>query len=81
MRESNPRLDLGKVAYYHYTNPARAHYIYSTPPIGGQGARSASLSQFLNKLRTEGPPRVRRSAIRSENSGIDERRAESNQLP
>jgi hypothetical protein len=22
MRESNPRLDLGKVAYYHYTNPA-----------------------------------------------------------
>ena len=23
MRESNPRLDLGKVAYYHYTNPAK----------------------------------------------------------
>ena len=22
IRESNPRLDLGKVAYYHYTNPA-----------------------------------------------------------
>src|SRR5271154_151552 len=24
IRESNPRLDLGKVAYYHYTNPAYA---------------------------------------------------------
>ena len=22
IRESNPRLHLGKVAYYHYTNPA-----------------------------------------------------------
>jgi hypothetical protein len=25
MRESNPRLDLGKVAYYHYTNPAKTN--------------------------------------------------------
>jgi hypothetical protein len=34
IRESNPRLDLGKVAYYHYTNPAygatsRQAFIYS----------------------------------------------------
>src|ERR1700729_3995807 len=32
IRESNPRLDLGKVAYYHYTNPARRlmrHNFYS----------------------------------------------------
>jgi hypothetical protein len=28
MRESNPRLDLGKVAYYHYTNPAE-HSIHN----------------------------------------------------
>src|SRR5215469_5746683 len=27
IRESNPRLDLGKVAYYHYTNPARELFI------------------------------------------------------
>jgi hypothetical protein len=36
IRESNPRLDLGKVAYYHYTNPAyrcisRLLLFYSTP--------------------------------------------------
>jgi hypothetical protein len=35
IRESNPRLHLGKVAYYHYTNPAneevsRLRFIYST---------------------------------------------------
>jgi hypothetical protein len=35
IRESNPRLHLGKVAYYHYTNPAnrevpRPLFIYST---------------------------------------------------
>jgi hypothetical protein len=33
IRESNPRLDLGKVAYYHYTNPAHGKmcdvFIYS----------------------------------------------------
>ena len=28
MRESNPRLDLGKVAYYHYTNPAKNEFIF-----------------------------------------------------
>ena len=36
MRESNPRLDLGKVAYYHYTNPARTDYIYSMASARGQ---------------------------------------------
>ena len=41
IRESNPRLDLGKVAYYHYTNPAyrcvsRLLLFYSTPVSGGQ---------------------------------------------
>jgi hypothetical protein len=28
MRESNPRLDLGKVAYYHYTNPAKSEFTF-----------------------------------------------------
>jgi hypothetical protein len=28
MRESNPRLELGKVAYYHYTNPAKNEFIF-----------------------------------------------------
>ena len=42
IRESNPRLDLGKVAYYHYTNPAyrcnsRLLLFYSTPANAGQG--------------------------------------------
>lgn len=41
IRESNPRLDLGKVAYYHYTNPAlgitsRQAFIYSMAPEPGQ---------------------------------------------
>lgn len=45
IRESNPRLDLGKVAYYHYTNPAHGKmcvvFIYSTGARRGQdlGAR------------------------------------------
>jgi hypothetical protein len=26
IRESNSRLDLGKVAYYHYTNPAHGKH-------------------------------------------------------
>ncbi len=42
IRESNPRLDLGKVAYYHYTNPAyrcisRLLLFYSMPVHAGQG--------------------------------------------
>ena len=41
IRESNPRLDLGKVAYYHYTNPAHGKmcdvFIYSMGPTRGQG--------------------------------------------
>jgi hypothetical protein len=40
IRESNPRLDLGKVAYYHYTNPAHGKmcdvFIYSTRIGPGQ---------------------------------------------
>jgi hypothetical protein len=41
IRESNPRLDLGKVAYYHYTNPAyrcisRLLSFYSMPANAGQ---------------------------------------------
>lgn len=41
IRESNPRLDLGKVAYYHYTNPAyrcnsRLLLFYSMPVHAGQ---------------------------------------------
>jgi hypothetical protein len=41
IRESNPRLDLGKVAYYHYTNPAyrcisRLLLFYSMPANAGQ---------------------------------------------
>jgi hypothetical protein len=45
IRESNPRLDLGKVAYYHYTNPAHGKmcvvFIYSMGARRGQdlGAR------------------------------------------
>ena len=40
IRESNSRLHLGKVAYYHYTNPAYKidlSSIYSMPPTTGQG--------------------------------------------
>jgi hypothetical protein len=45
IRESNPRLDLGKVAYYHYTNPAlgftsRQAFIYSMAPEPGQDPAS-----------------------------------------
>lgn len=44
IRESNPRLDLGKVAYYHYTNPAHGKmcdvFIYSTGTTRGQGLDS-----------------------------------------
>ena len=40
IRESNSRLDLGKVAYYHYTNPALSRpstlNIYSMRPIREQ---------------------------------------------
>ena len=41
IRESNPRLDLGKVAYYHYTNPAYRCIsllllFYSMPVNAGQ---------------------------------------------
>ena len=40
IRESNPRLDLGKVAYYHYTNPAHGKmcdvFIYSMGMGSGQ---------------------------------------------
>jgi hypothetical protein len=46
IRESNSRLDLGKVAYYHYTNPAfslpSVSDIYSTRPIGEQGLGNTS---------------------------------------
>jgi hypothetical protein len=44
IRESNPRLHLGKVAYYHYTNPARKEVqdelpFYSMRPWTEQGLR------------------------------------------
>src|SRR5580698_226405 len=50
IRESNPRLDLGKVAYYHYTNPAlcaNSSAIYSTGPNPRQApAEGTVMSQF-----------------------------------
>jgi hypothetical protein len=50
IRESNPRLDLGKVAYYHYTNPARRlmrHNFYSMRPACGQEPRRDSMVRMF----------------------------------
>src|SRR6266852_4324324 len=54
IRESNPRLDLGKVAYYHYTNPARRaislrHCFYSMAPTPGQVRRQESFKAGNHK--------------------------------
>lgn len=48
IRESNSRLHLGKVAYYHYTNPARTRTprfpnIYSTAHTLEQGLERSEL--------------------------------------
>ena len=57
IRESNPRLDLGKVAYYHYTNPAHGKmcdvFIYSMGTTCGQGLGSRVFEQPHRSRGTE----------------------------
>ena len=60
IRESNPRLDLGKVAYYHYTNPARSVALphcmfYSMPPTREQ-ALEPGLHSMDQKLSVNPAP-------------------------
>ena len=54
IRESNPRLDLGKVAYYHYTNPAHGKlcdvFIYSMGITREQELGPRVLTQLLRGL-------------------------------
>ncbi len=55
IRESNPRLDLGKVAYYHYTNPAISEVQTSIPKP------ATILQRFRNfepSLRSKRPTRT-----------------------
>src|ERR1700740_811004 len=49
IRESNPRLDLGKVAYYHYTNPAWIN-IYSTQVRRPTSAALIAGADSINRL-------------------------------
>jgi hypothetical protein len=50
MRESNPRLDLGKVAYYHYTNPAKNEFTFIARRANPNKFAPASLPQFSREL-------------------------------
>jgi hypothetical protein len=53
IRESNPRLDLGKVAYYHYTNPAlrkaSASVLFIAWRLRADKARRRGLDDAINE--------------------------------
>ena len=55
MRESNPRLDLGKVAYYHYTNPAKNEFTFIARRANPNKFAPASLPQFSRELGAKPP--------------------------
>lgn len=59
IRESNPRLDLGKVAYYHYTNPALTKAFIACAAKSGKAQRPAS-------VRSNTAPILRKEEVLSE---------------
>src|ERR1700720_674880 len=80
MRESNPRLDLGKVAYYHYTNPAKNEFIFIARRSNPNKFAPASLPQFSRELGAR-PPNPSLTMGAAQPRRTPQKRAEPNQLP
>jgi hypothetical protein len=57
IRESNPRLDLGKVAYYHYTNPAWAKAFIAWAVRGSKAPVSTAAQCILARAAAREPTR------------------------